>query len=132
MKDFHWPRELYALLIAAETGALKARPLYPVEINALCKLTAGVIVGESDVSIAPEATIARQNEYKGDDRSFVDQRETRAVYRFEKRLSGGHLWQIFLFTAWTPANRPTAEMESRTRLRPKNIEHAATRLKEMA
>jgi hypothetical protein len=125
---FPWPRALNALMAAIEADTLEPRALFPVEVSAVCQLTAGMqaAIGEAEILIAPSSTISRRNEHRGDEGSFTKPRETRAIYSFCKKISNGRTWRIELCSQWTPTHRPGAEVDGRTNLRPRNVAQSRT------
>lgn len=123
--DFEWPKALRALKAAAEDGTLEPRTLYPVEVKALCDLTAGAPLDESPRSIAPGMTVTRREERREKDAMLGGDR--RAAYYFIARFGNGRVWQCSLFTDWVWTCNSDRQFHKATALNSRNIVHALTR-----
>lgn len=121
--DFEWPKALRAVRAAAEDGALETRDLYPLEVQALCSLTAGAPLDESPRVVAPGMTVAAKTEQRGGGYS----QESRTAYFYICRFKNGRLWQCSLFTDWHPTAVPGRELKALRELAPRNIMRALTR-----
>jgi hypothetical protein len=121
--SFEWPKALRAVRHAAEDGTLSPRPLFPVEVKALCDLVAGAPLDGAARDVAPGMSATYREETRKKD--WTD--EVRGAYYFITRFPDGRVWQCSLFTAWIWDVNSGPRFNKATAIKPQNIVQAVTR-----